>query len=97
MKEARAYGWKNWQTVNLIEAAEKAGFELLVTTDKNIQYQQNLIGRKIALLVLGNSQWPIGQTYGGGHFACCRRGQTRKLHRSESAVQGLICLRQSIE
>jgi len=30
----------------------------LVTTDKNIRYQQNLKDRKVALVVLGNSQWP---------------------------------------
>ena len=39
--------------------AEAAGFELLLTTDKNIRYQQNLTGRKIAFVVLGNQQWPI--------------------------------------
>jgi hypothetical protein len=37
--------------------AEAAGFELLLTTDKNIRYQQNLKGRKIAIVVLGNSAW----------------------------------------
>lgn len=30
-----------------------------MTTDKNIRYQQNLKARKIALVVLGNSQWPM--------------------------------------
>jgi hypothetical protein len=32
---------------------------VLLSTDKNIQYQQNLSGRTIALVVLGNSQWPL--------------------------------------
>ena len=36
---------------------------MLLSTDKNIQYQQNLSGRKIALVVLGNSQWPLVQRY----------------------------------
>jgi len=36
-----------------------AGFQVLLTTDKNIQYQQNLAGRKISVLVLANSQWPV--------------------------------------
>jgi hypothetical protein len=35
------------------------GFELLFTTDKKIRYQQNLSGRKIAILVLGNSTWRV--------------------------------------
>ena len=37
--------------------AEADGFELL-TTDKNMRYQQNLAGRKIAVVVLGIQQWP---------------------------------------
>jgi len=32
---------------------------VLLSTDKNIRYQQNLSGRKIALVVLGNQQWPL--------------------------------------
>jgi hypothetical protein len=43
----------------LIRRAEEAGYELLLSTDKNIRYQQNLAGRKIALVVLGNQQWPL--------------------------------------
>lgn len=31
---------------------------MLLTTDKNMRYQQNLTGRTIALVVLGNQQWP---------------------------------------
>lgn len=44
---------------DLLNAAETAGFEVLLTTDKNMQYQQNLAGRQIAIVVLGNSQWPV--------------------------------------
>ena len=36
----------------LIEAAERDGFDPLITTDKNLQYQQNLAGRKISIVVL---------------------------------------------
>jgi hypothetical protein len=43
----------------LLTKAEAAGFELLLTTDKRIRYQQNLKGRKIAVVVLGNSAWRI--------------------------------------
>jgi hypothetical protein len=42
----------------LLKRAEEAGYELLLTSDKNIRYQQNLSGRKIAIVVLGNQQWP---------------------------------------
>jgi hypothetical protein len=61
VEEARANGWEELENGALIEAAEQAGFELIVTTDKNIRYQQNLKSRKIALVVLEHSQWPMVQ------------------------------------
>jgi hypothetical protein len=57
--KARARGWDRISNGDLLKAAETAGFDLLLTTDKNIRYQQNLTGRKIAIVVLGNSQWQI--------------------------------------
>jgi hypothetical protein len=59
VEEARTRGWEELSNGDLIEAAEQAGFEVMVTTDKNIRYQQNLGARKIALIVLGHSQWPM--------------------------------------
>lgn len=59
VEESRAHGWEELVNGALIEAAERAGFEILVTTDKNIRHQQNLESRRIALIVLGNSQWPM--------------------------------------
>lgn len=56
--EAKSQGWDRYSNGALLDAAQAAGFELLVTTDKNIQYQQNLNKRKIAVVVLGNGQWP---------------------------------------
>jgi hypothetical protein len=41
----------------LLRAAERAGFEVLVTPDKNIRYQQNLKNYAIAIVVLGSPQW----------------------------------------
>ena len=38
-------------------AAEEAGFELFITADQEISYQQNLTGRKMALLVLSTNNW----------------------------------------
>jgi len=55
---ARQIGWGELENGELIERAEEVGFEVLLSTDKNIRYQQNLSKRKIALVVLGNSQWP---------------------------------------
>ena len=55
---ARQIGWHELKNGELLLQAEEAGYELLLTSDKNIRYQQNLTGRKIAIVVLGNQQWP---------------------------------------
>jgi hypothetical protein len=57
--EARSRGWEELANGAMIAAAEQAGFHLLVTTDKNIQYQQNLTFRKLSVIVLEHSQWPM--------------------------------------
>ncbi len=57
--EAIERGWDRISNGELLTKAEAAGFELLLTTDKRIRYQQNLKGRKIAVVVLGNSAWRI--------------------------------------
>lgn len=59
VEEARARDWEELANGELIDAAEQAGFEVIVTTDKNIRYQQKLRARTIALVVLGHSQWPM--------------------------------------
>ena len=56
---ARKIGWHELENGELIQRAEDSGYDLLLSTDKNIRYQQNLAGRKIALVVLSQQQWPI--------------------------------------
>jgi hypothetical protein len=55
--EAIDRGWEKVSNGELLAAAENEGFDLLLTTDKNIRHQQNLAARKIGILVLGNSTW----------------------------------------
>ena len=57
--EARTRGWDTLSNGDLLAEAERAGFDLFLTADKNIQYQQNLAGRKIAVVVLSTPQWPL--------------------------------------
>jgi len=57
--EARERGWDAISNGELLKASEDAGFDVLLTTDKRIRYQQNLASRKIAIVVLGNSTWRI--------------------------------------
>ena len=54
--QAKDLGWDKVVNGELLKAAEENGFEVLLTTDKNIAAQQNLSGRAIAVVVLGNSQ-----------------------------------------
>ena len=57
--EARARGWEGVENGELLSLAEAAGFEVLVTTDQNLSYQQNLKSRKIAIVALGKGQWSL--------------------------------------
>jgi hypothetical protein len=50
-------GWQMLANGELLAAAEEAGFQTLVTTDSNLRYQQNLTGRRIAILVLSTTDW----------------------------------------
>jgi hypothetical protein len=61
--QAKDLGWDRLVNGELLKAAEEAGFEVLLTTDKNIAAQQNLKSRTIAIIVLGNSQWRIVQRH----------------------------------
>jgi len=56
--EAIARGWDRLTNGALLKTAEEAGFDLLLSTDKNIRYQQNLSGRRIAIVILGNPRRP---------------------------------------
>ena len=51
-------GWSTLSNGDLLAAAEREGFEVFVTTDKNLHEQQSFTGRKIAVLVLSSTSWP---------------------------------------
>jgi len=51
-------GWGQLQNGELLNQAESEGYDLFVTTDKNLRYQQNLSTRTIGILVLGTTSWP---------------------------------------
>jgi hypothetical protein len=50
-------GWSNFENGDLLRAAEER-FEVFVTTDQNLQYQQNLSSRRLAIVVLPTTSWP---------------------------------------
>jgi hypothetical protein len=57
--KAQERGWDTLTNGDLLAEAERAGFDVVLTADKNMRYQQNLIARKIALVVLSTPQWPV--------------------------------------
>src|SRR6202142_4736756 len=61
--KAKDMGWERLVNGELLKAAEEAGFEVLLTTDKNMAAQQNLKSRAIAIVVLGNSRWRVVQRH----------------------------------
>lgn len=56
---AKNLGWDRLTNGELLAEAERAGYDVLLTADKNMRYQQNLAGRRIALVVLSTPQWPF--------------------------------------
>jgi hypothetical protein len=50
-------GWSGLKNGTLLTIAEDAGYDLVITADQEIAYQQNLTGRKLALLVLSTNNW----------------------------------------
>jgi hypothetical protein len=62
VEEARARGWDTLRNGELLDAAEAAAFDVFVTTDRNLRYQQNLTGRTIAIVVLTKARWRLIRT-----------------------------------
>ena len=56
---AEQCGWGRLENGDLLTVAEQSGYELFLTADKNLRYQQNFTGRRISIVVLGQSPWPL--------------------------------------
>ncbi len=51
-------GWEGLENGDLLDSEEDAGFEILITCDQNVRYQQNFAGRKLAVVILSTNHWP---------------------------------------
>lgn len=51
-------GWSALKNGDLIARAEAEGFDIMITADQSIRYQQNMTGRRLALVVLDTNFWP---------------------------------------
>ena len=58
VETCRQRGWDTLTNGELLDQAEAAGFELLITTDQGMRYQQNMSNRRLSVVVLMNTAWP---------------------------------------
>ena len=58
VETAMELGWDTLANGVLLDRAEEAGFEVLITTDQGIRYQQDMSNRRVAVVVLMNTAWP---------------------------------------
>ena len=63
VKTAAQQGWSVLSNGDLLRAAEADVFDVPLATDKNLAFQQSLKDRKIAIVVLGNPQWPVARLH----------------------------------
>ncbi len=59
VRTAHEEGWSTLQNGELLESAEDAGFDVLVTTDTSLPHQQKLTGRKLAVVILSKNRWKL--------------------------------------
>ena len=52
-------GWSNLSNGDLLKSAEDKGYQIFVTTDRNLRYQQNLSDRQIAIVVLLSTSYSL--------------------------------------
>ncbi len=72
---AKRMGWGLLKNGELLTAAETSGFDVFVTGDKNLSYQQNLEGRKLALIVLSSTNWKTLRTDTSSILAAVNRAK----------------------
>ena len=63
MDTAAERGWSGLGNGDLIEEAEQEGYEVFITTDQNMRYQQNLTDKRLAIVVLLSTAWPYFQPH----------------------------------
>ncbi len=75
VKTADEMGWAELENGELLKAAEDAGFAVMVTCDKNLSYQQNLAGRRLALVILQTNRWSVLKENAPAVLAALARAQ----------------------
>jgi hypothetical protein len=82
IKTAQEMGWGRLKNGALIARAEQSGFDVFVTSDQNLKYQQNLKGNRIAMPVLSTNFWPTlreNHTQVTAALASIKNGEYREI------------------
>lgn len=64
VRHAFEMGWHKLRNGDLLNEAERAGFAVLITADRNLRYQNGLVGRRIGILELGTNHWATIERHG---------------------------------
>lgn len=59
VRTAHEQSWSTLSNGELLNAAEQAGFDVLLTTDTGLPNEQNLKGRKLAVVILNKNRWVL--------------------------------------
>jgi hypothetical protein len=73
-------GWSGLKNGELLEAAESAGFTVFITGDKTLEYEQNLSGRKIAIISLSAPHLATGEEPRRGNRGSCQKCSAGIVH-----------------
>jgi hypothetical protein len=63
IRTTQVQGWNTLTNGALLRAAERAGFDIMLSADRNLRHQQNLQGRRLALVVMSSPAWPLVQPH----------------------------------
>ena len=63
VKLTKELGWAELKNGKLLDAAEAAGFNVLLSGDQGIEYEQNMAGRQIGVVSMSDNHWPIVKHY----------------------------------
>ena len=80
-------GWSGLKNGTLLDAAEKAGFDLFITADQELSYQQNLTRRTIAIVVLSTNNCSFVKAHIAEIMAGGLGGNTRQLCRGTDTAR----------
>jgi predicted nuclease of predicted toxin-antitoxin system len=87
VRTAAEMGWSTLVNGILVEAAERAGFEAIITADKSFRFQINISARSLTVIILSTNHWPMLQRGAPAILLALQAARPGSFH--EVAVGGL--------